>query len=169
MRAFAVAAAVAACVSLGAQGVAHDWPQHLGPARNGVYNGPALAATWPAGGPRKVWQKPVGAGFASPVVAGDALILFHRVGNQEVVESWEARSGNPRWRQAYATTYRDDFGFDEGPRSAPVVTNGRVYTFGAEGRLSALDLATGRVIWTNDTRQFCVRKAVFGAAGSPLV
>ena len=55
-------------------------------------------------------------------------------------------------------------------RSVPVVANGRVYTFGAEGHLSALDLATGRPIWSEDTmRRFGVRKGFFGAAGSPLV
>src|SRR5439155_17125993 len=112
----------------------------------------------------------VGAGFAGPVVAGNRLILFHRVRNEEVVESFDAKTGNPQWRYAYATTYQDDFGFDEGPRAAPVVANGRVHTFGAEGRLHALDLATGKVIWSEDTRKrFGVRKGFFGAAGSPLV
>jgi len=149
---------------------AHDWPQFLGPERNGVYSGPPLASSWPAGGPRKVWRKPVGEGFAGPVVAGDRLVLFHRVGNEEVVEALDARTGNPRWRYAYPTSYRDDFGFDEGPRAVPVIAQGRVYTFGAEGQLHAIDLATGQRIWSVDTaRRFQVRKGFFGAAGSPLV
>jgi outer membrane protein assembly factor BamB len=147
-----------------------DWPQFLGPGRNGVYNGPPLAATWPSGGPKKVWQKSVGEGFAGPAVAGDRVILFHRVMNQEVVEALDAKTGDSRWRYAYPTTYRDDFGFDEGPRAVPVVANGRVYTFGAEGRLSAVDLATGQKVWDVDTmRRFNVRKGFFGAAGSPIV
>ena len=71
---------------------------------------------------------------------------------------------------AYPTTYRDDFGFDEGPRAVPVVVNGRVYTFGAEGMLSAIDLATGKQVWNVDTkRRFNVAKGYFGQAGSPLV
>src|SRR5207248_8056866 len=61
-------------------------------------------------------------------------------------------------------------GFDEGPRAVPVVAGGRVYTFGAQGQLSVLDLATGTRIWSEDTaRRFGVRKGYFGAAGSPLV
>ena len=147
-----------------------DWPQFLGPTRNGVYSGPPLAATWPAGGPKKVWQKSVGEGFAGPVVAGDRVILFHRVMNQEVVEALDAKTGDSRWRYAYPTTYRDDFGFDEGPRAVPVVAGGRVYTFGAEGQLTAVDLATGQKVWNVDTmRRFNVRKGFFGASGSPLV
>jgi len=151
-------------------GAAADWPQLLGPERNGVYTGVKLASSWPAGGPKKVWEKSVGEGFAGPVVAGGTVILFHRIAKEEIVEALDARTGATRWRSAYATAYRDDFGFDEGPRAVPVVANGRVYTFGAEGQLQALDLATGRRVWNVDTmRRFSVRKGFFGAAGSPLV
>ena len=150
--------------------VAADWPQFLGPARNGVYTGPPLADSWPANGPRVVWKKQVGAGFAGPVVTGSRVILFHRVGNDEVVEALNTQTGAEVWRYAYRTTYRDDFGFDEGPRAVPVVVNGRVYTFGAQGVLSALDAATGKLIWTVDTaKRFDVPKGFFGQAGSPLV
>jgi outer membrane protein assembly factor BamB len=149
---------------------AADWPQFLGPQRNGVYGGPPLATSWPAGGPRKVWEKRIGQGFAGPVVAGDRLILFHRVGREEIVDAMDARTGEARWHFAYPTAYRDDFGFDEGPRAVPVVAGNRVYTFGAEGQLHAIDVTTGRRIWSVDTRmRFNVRKGFFGAAGSPLV
>jgi outer membrane protein assembly factor BamB len=112
----------------------------------------------------------VGLGLAGPAVAGDRLVLFHRVKNEEVVEALDARTGTGLWRYAYPTAYRDDFGFDEGPRAVPVVAGGRVYTFGAEGQLHAVDLASGRGLWNVDTmRRFGVRKGFFGAAGSPLV
>jgi outer membrane protein assembly factor BamB len=149
---------------------AADWPQHLGPDRNGAYSGSPIASSWPPGGPPKVWQRPIGAGFAGPVVAQGSVVVFHRLGNEEVVEALDARTGASRWRHAYATSYRDDFGFDEGPRATPVVAGNRIYTFGAEGQLSAIDFATGRRIWSVDTaRRFAVRKGFFGAAGSPLV
>jgi len=157
---------VAAATTLAA---AADWPQFLGPERNGTYTGP-LVKSFPAGGPRIVWRKPVGQGFAGPVVASGRVILFHRLAGEEIVESFDATNGNPQWRYAYPTTYRDDFGFDEGPRAVPVVTNGRVYTFGAEGQLHAVELATGRKVWSVDTnREFAPRKGFFGRAGSPLV
>jgi len=159
------------CVVFGAACLAaEDWPQFLGPSRNGIYSGPALADTWPATGPRIVWRKPVGAGFAGPAIVGTRLILFHRVAGEEVVESLDTRSGTSQWRYGYPTTYRDDFGFDEGPRAVPVVVNGRIYTFGAEGMLSATELTTGKKVWSVDTkRRFAVAKGFFGQAGSPLV
>jgi outer membrane protein assembly factor BamB len=153
-----------------AQSTVTDWPQFLGPERNGVYLGPALLESWPSGGPRVVWKKEIGQGLSGPVVTQGRVILFHRVSDQEVVESLDARTGSPQWRYAYPTSYRDDFGFDPGPRAAPVVASDTVYTFGAEGQLHAVSLASGKRIWSEDTmRTFKVAKGFFGAAGSPLV
>ena len=149
---------------------AQDWPQFLGPGRDGRYTGPPLAESWPGGGPTQLWSRQVGAGFAGPVVAGGRVILFHRLGGREVVEALDAGTGDSVWRYDYATSYRDDFGFDEGPRSVPVVHDGRVYTFGAQGQLHAVDLETGAGVWQVDTHaRYGVRKGFFGAAGSPLV
>src|SRR6185295_4456209 len=128
----AVATGMALAWTLAAAAV-DDWPQYLGPDRSGVYRGPALSETWPAGGPRIVWQASVGNGFSGPVVTGSQVILFHRLKNQETVESFDARTGTSEWRYAYPTTYVDDFGFDIGPRAVPVVADSVVYTFGAEG------------------------------------
>src|SRR5438552_15087501 len=150
--------------------LAEDWPQFLGTTRNGVYSGGDLAAKWSKGGPAVVWKKDVGQGFASPVVSEGRLILFHRVGSKEVVEALNAETGAPIWSFDYPTQYRDDFGFDEGPRAAPTIAGGRIYTFGAEGALHCLDFATGKQVWSLDThRQFQVEKGYFGAAGAPLV
>jgi outer membrane protein assembly factor BamB len=147
-----------------APAAAQDWPQLLGPARNGVYTGPGRN---PAG---LEWKKPVGAGFAAPVVAEGKLIVFHRQKDKELVEARNPATGAVLWTYAYTTGYRDDFGFDEGPRSAPTADGGRVYTFGAEGQLHCINLADGKRIWSEDTHaRFKVRKGYFGAAGAPLV
>ena len=140
MRSLLLVSAVLA-LALGAQAIAADWPQVLGPGRNGVYGGPPLSETWGATGPRVVWRRQIGQGLSGPVVVQNRVILFHRVSNREVVEAIDAASGKTLWEYAYPTSYRDDFGFDEGPRAVPVVANGIVYTFGAEGQLHAVDLA----------------------------
>ena len=125
---------------------------------------PPLADAWGANGPKVVWRKQVGQGFAGPAVVGNRVILFHRVGNEEVLESLDAATGNSIWRYAYPTRYRDDFGFDEGPRAVPVVADGVIYTFGAEGQLHAVDLAKGTRLWSEDTmKRFGVPKGFFGA------
>jgi outer membrane protein assembly factor BamB len=150
--------------------VAADWPQFLGPSRTGVYTGAPLNEKWSASGPRALWRKHVGQGLSGPAVAQNRVILFHRLENREVVEAFDSLTGAPQWRHAYPTTYRDDFGFDEGPRAVPVVADGMVFTYGAEGKLHAIELATGKPLWNVDAmRDFDVPKGFFGAAGSPLV
>src|SRR4029078_4386887 len=162
--------AIVVCSSVVAQVAAFDWAQFLGPDRNGTYAGPPLSETWGASGPKVLWRKQVGQGFAGPAVVQGHVLLFHRIGNGEALGSLHGKTGTSIWRYAYPTTYRDDFGFDEGPRAVPVVANGVVYTFGAQGQLHAVDLARGTRIWSDDTmKRFNVPKAFFGAGGSPLV
>ncbi len=151
---------------------ATDWPQFLGPTRNGVYAGGDLAETWPKEGPAKVWQKSVGQGFSGPAVAEHKLVLFHRVDDKETVECLDAKTGKPLWSFAYPTAYVDAiFGFDEGPRATPRVlrAGGHVYTFGAEGMLHCLDFATGKKLWSVDAKKvFGAPKGFFGIACSPV-
>ncbi len=138
----------------------------MGPSRDGVYTGGLVSEA----APELVWKIDVGQGFSAPVVKGGRLILFHRVDNRERVDAVDAGTGGLLWSYDYATAYRDDFGFDEGPRATPTVAGGRVFTFGAQGVLHALDFETGEKIWSVDTRaRFGVRKGWFGAASSSLV
>ena len=149
---------------------ATDWPQLLGPQRDGVYGGPPLAKSWPKEGPPVPWKRDVGQGFAGPAVSGERLILYHRVENRAVVECLDARTGKELWKAGHATDYRDDFGFDEGPRATPAIAENRVFTFGAEGKLSCWKLETGEALWSVDTpKEFGSRKGFFGRAASPLV
>jgi outer membrane protein assembly factor BamB len=147
-----------------------DWPQMLGPTRDGVYAGAPLAERWGPKGPRVVWRRTVGHGLSGPVVIGNRVLLFHRVGNQEVIEAMDAATGTTQWRHDYLTSYRDDFGFDDGPRAVPVVANGVAYTYGAEGQLHAVSVTDGRELWHLDAmRRYEVPKNFFGAGGSPVV
>jgi outer membrane protein assembly factor BamB len=148
-----------------------DWPQILGPARNGLAAADEkLAAAWPADGPPVVWRRAVGAGFAGVVVVGDRAILFHRVGDREIVEALDAATGATRWQADHATTFRPQVGGGDGPLCTPVVHDGTVVTFGAQGVLSAHDLATGARRWSRAThREFAAPEGYFGAGSTPLV
>ena len=65
-------ATLTAVLILLATGVAHgdDWPQFLGPRRNGVSLETNPIVPWPGDGPKTVWQRDVGAGFAGPAIKG---------------------------------------------------------------------------------------------------
>ena len=54
--------------------IATDWPQYLGPNRNGTYAGPPLLETWGPTGPKVVWRKQVGQAFAGPAVVQNRVL-----------------------------------------------------------------------------------------------
>lgn len=154
-----------------------DWPEFLGPRGTGISGETGLLTEWPAGGPPVLWKKKIGEGYAAPSVIGHRLVLYHRPpsgagepGPEEVVECLEAASGAPLWRFAYPTAYRDPYGYNGGPRCTPLLTKDRCYTFGAEGRLTCLDLASGNEIWSRDTEaDFRVPFPFFGVGATPIL
>jgi outer membrane protein assembly factor BamB len=150
--------------------VTSDWPCLLGPTHNEVCTETHLLHEFPAGGPKLVWEAEKGEGYASPVVAANRLILFHRVGDRERIDCLDALSGKPNWSFDYPTQYTDDWGYTNGPRSSPAIGDGAVFAIGAEGKLHCLDLATGKLRWQHDlTAEYKLKKGFFGVGASPLV
>src|SRR5262245_5737627 len=49
---------------------ADDWPQWLGPQRDGVWREQGIVAQFPEGGPAVRWRAPIGSGYSGPAVAG---------------------------------------------------------------------------------------------------
>jgi outer membrane protein assembly factor BamB len=140
--------AIAAPVKAAAPPEAGDWATFLGPDHTGVSRETGLLKKWPEKGPPEVWRIKLGETYASPSVVRGALVVFHRVENEEVVECLDPASAKAKWRFAYPTAYRDRWNYNGGPRSAPTIEGGKVYTLGAEGKLHCLDLVTGKAIWS---------------------
>jgi outer membrane protein assembly factor BamB len=159
-----------AAVLSGGLAAAADWPQFLGPTRDGRSPETGLLRSWLRRGPPRLWEKPLGAGFSGPAVADDHLIVFHRQGGSELVDCLEPATGKEQWRFASPTQYQDDFGMDEGPRATPLIADGKVFTLGAEGQLHCLELASGRKLWERNLgADYRPRKGFFGVATSPLL
>jgi outer membrane protein assembly factor BamB len=149
---------------------AEDWPQHLGPRRNGTSTETGLNLSWPKSGPPVLWHKDVGEGYSSPVVAGERLILFHRQEGKEIVACLNAQSGREIWKRDYAAPYQDALGKGDGPRSTPVIAGDRVYTLGVAGWLQCLKLKDGSRIWGRSiNKDYDVPPSYFGVGTSPLV
>jgi len=149
-------------------GQAADWPQFLGPQRNGSTT--ERITSWPSTGPRRIWKQAVGSGYSGPIIRGSQVIVFDREGDQERVRSLDLATGNARWTHQAPTAYVDGFGFDDGPRGTPAATTNQVITFGAEGRLTCLDLADGKKVWSVEAgRDLGADKGFFGPACSPLI
>jgi hypothetical protein len=147
-----------------------DWGAFLGPTGNGRSRLPAMTIPWPAEGLPIVWHTTVGEGYVSPAVALGRTLIFDRVGRDMRLRCLHAETGEPLWEKRYQTDYVDTFGYDGGPRAAAVIADGRVLTFGPEGRLECRRLTDGASLWVVDTTsRFDVVQNFFGVGATPLV
>ncbi len=147
-----------------------DWPNLLGP--NGDSKSPeqGLVSPWPADGPRIVWQRELGTGYAAPTIARGRLYQFDRIGDRATLFCLNAETGQELWKASYATDYEDFFGYNNGPRCCPVVDGDRVYVYGAEGMLHCVEAASGKPIWNVNTfEKFGVVQNFFGVGSTPVV
>jgi len=164
---------------------ADDWPQWLGPQRDGVWREDGILAKFPDGGPKVLWRAKVAGGYAGPAVAdgrvyvldflteGDTRKLNNpnnraKVNGTERVLCLDAKTGALLWKHEYACTYH--ISYPGGPRCTPTVAGGKVYTLGAMGQLCCLDAAKGTLLWSKDfVKDYGAEVAQWGYASHPLV
>ncbi|MBL8795374.1 MAG: PQQ-like beta-propeller repeat protein [Planctomycetia bacterium] len=164
---------------------ADEWPQWLGPQRDGVWRETGILEKFPEGGPKVRWKTPIGAGYAGPAVVGDKVFITDRildegaknpqsgfaknvVNGKERILCLDEASGKILWKHEYPATY--EISYPSGPRCTPVVKDGKVYTLGAVGDLFCLDAATGKVLWSkNFPKEHEAVMPLWGFAGHPLL
>lgn len=155
---------------LGTRNWGEDWPAFLGPEHNSVSRETVRSFHWPVGGPPIVWQTPLGTSYSSPSISRGRLFHFDRYGDQNRLTCRNAETGKLLWTYEYPTDYEDMLGYNNGPRSTPVVDGNRVYVLGSEGQLHAVRVTDGQRLWKVDTMaQFGVVKNFFGVGSTPLV
>ena len=128
---------------------ATDWPQWRGPSRDGAAPAPTDPKAWPAQLTQK-WKVDVGLGYATPIVIGNRIYQFARQGEREVMSAIDADSGKILWQTGHAapfTMHSATTQHGPGPKSTPVYSNGRLYSIGMTGIVTAYDAASGKQIW----------------------
>lgn len=147
-----------------------DWPAFLGPQGNGKSSEKLSNKSWESDGLKVKWSVKLGDGYGIGSVADGIVFQADRVDDQARLQAIELESGDVRWTHKYKTDYVDMYGFDGGPRSSPVIDEGRVYFSGVEGMLYCLDAADGSEIWkVNTLEQFGVIQNFFGVGSSPII
>lgn len=164
---------------------ADDWPQWLGPKRDGVWRETGILDKFPAGGPKVRWRVPVGLGYAGPAVASGKVYVHDRllaenarnpdnpfsrnlVKGKERILCLDEASGKQLWEHAYDCNY--EVSYPAGPRCTPTVASGKVYALGTMGDLLCLDAATGKVLWSkNFVKDYQVTVPMWGFCSHPLV
>jgi outer membrane protein assembly factor BamB len=149
--------------------VAGSWADFRGPARDGVYRERAVAATWPAGGPRLLWKQPVGEGHASFVIARGVAYTIEQRRTREVVAAYDVPTGRERWTHGWDAFFSEAMGGD-GPRATPTYADGTLYALGAAGELRALRADSGTLVWrANILDDAGANNLQWGMSAAPLI
>ncbi len=145
-----------------------EWPQFLGPNRNGRSAETGLLDKWPAGGLKVDWRAAGGVGMSGIVVSrGRVLTMVQRDGKQWLL-ALDKKTGESIWQTAIAPEYRNPQA--DGPRAAPTITGDHVFVFTGEGVLAAVDFQKGNVLWSHDVvSELGGKVAEYGMACSPLI
>jgi outer membrane protein assembly factor BamB len=151
-----------------ARGEAADWPQWLGPTRNGV--SAEAVAPW-KGSPKVVWRKKINQAFSSPIVADGIVFVHGSVPDKDVEEvvALDAQTGKQRWRDSYPRAkYHSQLG--AGPRATPSVSDGKLVTYGITGTLTCYEARTGARLWqVNPYESHKLSLPRFGVCSSPIL
>ena len=146
-----------------------EWPQWRGANRDGISKETGLLKQWPEAGPPLAWKTTgAGRGYSSFSVSKGKLYTMGLRGEREFVIAFDFKTGKEVWATPHGSAFRNDRG--DGPRGTPTVDGDRVYSLGGSGDLSALDAATGKVVWTmNVLQKFGGSNITWGISESPLV
>jgi outer membrane protein assembly factor BamB len=160
--------------------MADDWPQWLGPKRDGVWRETGLVEKFPKDGPKVLWKEPIGGGYAGPAVAGGKLFVTDFVPDNQSAPSGSTKPGKERafcrdattgkqlWMIEYPVEY--NVSYPAGPRCTPTVDGDLVYTLGSMGDLKALSVTDGKEVWSkNFVKDYGSVWPVWGFAAHPLV
>ena len=153
--------------------LAGDWPQSLGPSRNGVAAGEDVLEKFPDNGPPVLWKRSVGEGVAGVAVAGERVILFHREEQGDRAECMHKLSGEVLWQsEFFPSRYQSTILDDSGPRCVPLIADERVFLYAGNGSLHCLNLENGKTVWTRDMfgdYTTGAEEGYFGAGTSPIL
>lgn len=150
------------------QVAAEDWPQYMGPHRDGSVAAPGLFGMNVR--LQRLWIQPLGSGFSSIVVVDGMLYTMYQDGDKDVLASFEAVTGKRRWTYAYGQAFQSVGSRNPGPMSTPAVDDDYVYGVGAYGELFSVKANTGELVWArNFVAELGAKPRPEGVATSPLI
>ncbi len=155
-------------------GLADDWPQFLGPKRDGIWREEGIVDKFPAGGPKKIWTAKLGAGYGGPAVVGDKVFVadYSKTddGSVERIVCFDAKTGAELWATPYPVTYKIPGGYASGPRCTPLVDGEFVYSVGSMGDLFCSAVKNGKKVWSkNYISDYKAKIPIWGFASHPII
>ncbi len=133
--------------------VGDDWPTFRGPNRTSVVNDSKLLKSWPADGPKLLWQvSGAGRGYSSLAIVDNKIYtlgdgLSTQKDADEYLSCYDKTTGKQLWATKTGKPWTSGQPGWQSSRSTPTVDDGRVYVVTPEGQLVCCDASDGKVVW----------------------
>ena len=159
---------LAGAMALAPLAPAADWPQFLGPDRDGISKETGLLRTWPETGPEVVWAYSVGKGYAAPAIVGDDVYFLDRVDDKtDFLRCLSLKDGTEKWNVSYDAPGDTSHG---GSRNQPTVDDKHVYSVGLMGQFVCVDRATHKIVWQHDlVKEYSMELPNWGFSQAPVL
>jgi len=144
-----LACVLSAVLAASAQRPSPDYTQWRGPQRDGSASAFTEPAAWPETLTQR-WKIEVGLGYATPLVVGNRIYVFSRRGDNEVMSALDADTGKMVWERGYPVSFTMNKGaarHGQGPKSTPAFADGKLFSIGMTGQITAYDAGSGRELW----------------------
>lgn len=145
-----------------------EWPQYLGPNRNGISPETGLTTSWGEAGPAVLWEKELGAGFAGAAISGGKVYLLDRVDYKlDIFRCFDLQTGEELWRYTHEDSGTFDF---NGSRATPTIDGEYAYCVGPMGTMYCINLETHKPQWIRNFRtDFDAELPHWAFSQSPLI
>ncbi len=161
-----VVSAALVCLAVGSLACGDDWPNWRGPHRDGISKETGWSTTWPAEGPKVLWNTSIGIGFASMAVSGGRVYTMGNANDTDTLYCLDAVTGKEIWKQSYACPLYAKM-HEGGPCSTPTIDGDAIYTLSKNGDAIRFDKATGKIVWQrNLVKELNVKNLTWYFAGS---
>jgi len=145
-----ILAAISILLLAGCNKMNQNTAQWRGVNRDGIYKESGLLKSWPAEGPKLLWEtEAIGYGYGSPVVSGNTLYVNGEVDSISHLFAFDLK-GNLLWKSPNGREFMGD-GYSSGfpgSRSTPTVYEGFAYIHSGLGRIACINAETGKEIWS---------------------
>ena len=146
---------------------ATDWPAFRGTNQNSIseetdWNPKAIENP-----DNIIWRKNIGIGYSTVSTKDEMVYTVGNINNQDNLYCLDEKTGKVVWKYTYAYEAEKRFG---GPRSTPLIQDGKVYHFSRQGEIFCLNAKTGKEIWKKSAEtDFDFNIMNWGHCSSPVI
>ena len=162
---------VTCAVAAGFVGTAEaaDWPNYRGANYDGISSETGWSTSWPASGPKVLWERSIGTGFATMSISNGRVYAMGNTNDSDTLFCLDEATGKVVWQKSYPCPLLSR-NHEGGPCATPTVEGDAVYTLSKDGDAIRFNAATGDIVWHKRlNKDMGFKHPTWHFSGSPLI